>query len=253
MIRRLNYTNRVKISREDVVIELRMNNAENWFDSDLSKLANYKLPSESLVFLEAYRLTSWMRFDFGRIGKLIPPKNLHLKSFDSPVGVKFRVKVTAAGDIHKLLAVADAIPLRTPDQAKYDKDPLLEVMPSKELGDEIYRVDFAESHPVLLINSEVGNYKIIGKSPAFLSLALPAIFREILIQIIIVDKMTDDDDMEDWHCRWIRFAKLLPGMDDLPNVDDNEECLDWIKKTVAVFAKKQKLKVQFKEFWRDEL
>jgi len=253
MIRKLNYTDRVKIKREDVVIKLMTNNGENQFDANLSRLTNYNLPPESLVFLEAYRLTSWMRFDFGRVGKIAPPKNPHLKLFNIPMGIKFRVKVTAPGDIHKLLAEADAIPLITPEQENYDNAPLLEVMPSQELGDEIYRVDFSEGKPVLLINSEAGNYKLIGRSPAFLSLALPAIFREILTRILVIDKMADDNDMEDWRCRWIRFAKSLPKTDEIPEVDDVEECLDWIQNTVSMFTKRQKLMAQFKEFWRDEL
>ncbi|MCK6584498.1 MAG: hypothetical protein L6Q49_15495, partial [Anaerolineales bacterium] len=180
-------------------------------------------------------------------------KDRYLKLFNTPTGIKFRVKVTAPGKIHKLLAEADAIPLIAPEEENYSNAPLLEVMPSQELGDEIYRVDFSEGTPVLLINSEMGSYKLIGRSPAFLSLALPAVFREILTKILVIDKMADDNDMEDWHCRWIRFVKLLPGTDEIANVDDVEKCLDWIQDTVGMFAKKQKLGMQFKEFWRDEL
>lgn len=253
MIRKLNYTDRVKIKREDVVIKLITNNDENWFDADLSRLANYNLHPGSLVFLEAYRLTNWMRFDFGRVGKITPPKDSHLRLFNTPMGIKFRVKVTSPGDNHKLLAEADAIPLLTLEQENYDNNPLLEVEPSKELGHEIYRVDFSEGKPVLLINSVVGNYKLIGRSPAFLSLALPSVFREILTKILVIDKWTDDNDIEEWHCRWIRFVKLLPGTDEMPDIEDVEECLDWIQNTVSMFAKKQKLRMQFKEFWRDEL
>jgi hypothetical protein len=252
MIRKLNYTDRVKIKREDVVIKLTKNNDENWFDADLSRLANYNLPPESLLFLEAYRLTNWMRFDFGRIGKITPPKNPHLKLFHTPIGIKFRVKVTAPSAIHKLLAEADAIPLITPEQEYYPNAPLLEVQP-EELGDEVYRLDFSNGNPVLLINSELGNYKHIGRHPAFLSLALPAILGEILTRILVGQQWSDDSDFEDWRCRWIKFVKSLPGVDEIPEVVNVEECLDWIQDTVSIFAKKQKLRLQFKEFWRDEL
>lgn len=255
MIRKFNYTDRVKIKRDDVSINLVMKNDQNWFDADLSKLTDtdYELPNESLVFLEAYRQTNWMRFDFGNIENLIPPKNLHLRLFDTPLGIKFRVKVTASGNVHKLLAEANAIPLITPDDEASQESPLLDVEPKNKLGDEIYRVGFPEDgKPVLYMNSEVGNYKIIGRSPAFLSLALPAILREILFRIIIIQNWNDDTDMDDWRSRWIRFATSLPENDELPdtNIDDR---LEWIQDTVALFAKKQKLKAQFKEFWRDEL
>ncbi|GAB4403923.1 MAG: hypothetical protein OHK003_31840 [Anaerolineales bacterium] len=252
MIRKLNYTERARIKRDDIVIKLAKRGVENWFDADLSRLINYNFPPRSLLFLEAYRLTSWMRFDFGSIGNITPPKDRHLKLFDTPTGIKFRVKVTAPNDAHKLLAEADAIPLIAPEEDNYDKAPLLEVMPSQELGDEIYRVDFSEGKPVLLINNEVAHYKLIGRSPAFLSLALPAVFREILVKILIIDQIVDDSDMEDWHCRWIRFAKSLPGAGEMPDSDDVEKCQDWIQDAVAVFARKQKLRMMFKEFWRDE-
>ncbi|MBV6397607.1 MAG: hypothetical protein HFACDABA_03221 [Anaerolineales bacterium] len=252
MIRKFNYTDRVRIRREDISINLVVNNNQNWFDADLSRLANYEFPNESLIFLEAYRQTNWMRFDFGSVGKLTPPKNLHLRLFDSPQGIKFRVKVTASGEIHKLLAEANSIPLITPDNENSQDSPLLDVEPTDELGDEIYKVGFPEDgKPVLYINSELGNYKIIGRSPAFLSLALPAAVREILFRITIIQNWTDDTDMDDWRSRWIKFANSLPGNDDVPNTND-EDRLDWIQDTVALFAKKQKLKAQFKEFWRDE-
>lgn len=253
VIRKFNYTDRVKIKHDDVRINLVMKNDQNWFDADLSKLTNYELPNESLVFLEAYRQTNWMRFDFGQFGKIIPPKDLHLRLFDTPIGVKFRVKVTAFGNVHKLLAEANAIPLITPDNEASKTSPLLDVEPTNQLGDEIYRVGFPEDEkPILYMNSEVGNYKIIGKSSAFLSLALPAIVREILFKIVVIHDWNDDTNMDDWRSRWIRFATSLPGSDELPNTNIDDR-LDWIQDTVSLFAKKEKLRAQFKEFWRDEL
>lgn len=252
MIRRFNYTNRVRIRRKDVMITLRNQNGENRFDADLSKLSNYDFPPESLIFLEAYRQTNWMRFEYGRVGALIPPKNLCLAQFGSCEGVLFRIKITAVDDSHRLLAEADAIPLVMPDQEEGEREPLLPVIPSKELDDEIYRLDFSGDRPVLLINSEVGSYKNIGRSPAFLSLVIPAILREILTRIIIIDKQMEEEDMEDWHSRWIRFIKQFPGIGENPVIEDNDECSDWIQTAVAVFAKKQKTRGKFLEFWRDE-
>lgn len=253
MIRKFNYTNRVKIKREDVCINWVSSDEQNWFDADLSKLlVNYEFPDDSSVFLEAYRQTNWMRFDFGTIGNLKPPKDPHLRLFDSPHGVKFRVKITASGDVHKLLAEANAIPLITPDDENSQDSPLLDVEPTDQLGDEVYRVGFPEEgKPVLYINSELGNYKIIGRSSAFLSLVLPAAVREILFRIVIVDDWSDDTDMDNWRSRWIKYANTLPENDQLSDIE-KEDRLDWIQETVSRFAKKQKLKAQFKEFWRDE-
>ncbi|MCL4528122.1 MAG: hypothetical protein M1282_01770 [Chloroflexi bacterium] len=252
MIRKFNYTDRVKIKRDDICINWVLKDNQNCFEADLSKLTDYELPDDSLVFLEAYRQTNWMRFDFGTIGNLTSPKNPHLKLFDMPAGVKFRVKVTASGNVHKLLAEANAIPLITSDDESAKNSPLLDVVPTNELGDEVYRVEFPDDDkPVLYINNELGSYKMIGRSPVFLSLALPAVVREILYRIVMIDDCADDTNMEDWRSRWIRFANSLPGNDTLANIEKDER-LEWIKGTVALFAKKQNLRAQFKE-WMDEL
>ncbi len=253
MIRKFNYTNRIRIKREDISIALEeQTNGEFWFVADVSEITEYGLPPESLVFLEAYRLANWMRFSFGRVGALAQPENRHLERFETPDGIKFRIKVTADGELHKIIAEANAIPLLLPGEEEGAKDPLLPVMPSNELGEEIYRLDFSEDKATLLINSEVGYYKDIGRSPAFISLVLPNIFREILTRIVIIEKSLNDDDMEDWRCRWIRFAKQLKGVGEPPSLEEKEECSDWIQNVVSAFAKGQKIRAEFALYWRGE-
>jgi hypothetical protein len=248
MIRRFNYTNRIRINRKDIHITLQQKSGESWFDADLTKLADYELPPDGLVFVEAYRQTNWMRFAYGTVKDPNPEQNRALRGFDTPEGILFRVKVTPPGDIHKLLAEGDRIPLVSPEQLESEQEPLLPVKPQK-LGDEIYRVDFSGDYPLLLINSEAGNYRDIGRSPAFVALVYPAVFREILTQIVIMDKHTDGDDSDDWRSRWVKFAMTLPGLGDLPETDDEENRKDWIIKAVATFAKRIQVRAKFTEFW----
>ncbi len=193
MIRRFNYTNRLRIHRKDVRITVRNESGQLAFDADLSALSSYGLPPESRVFVEAYRQASWMRFCFGQAGAITPPTDRLLTQFDSPDGIRFRVKVTREGGDHTLLAEADAISLAGPHQSDGAQTPLLSVKP-EGLGDEIYRLDFSgqDGRPLLLINSEAGNYAEIGRAPAFVSLVYPAILREILIRALLVDKHEDD-------------------------------------------------------------
>jgi hypothetical protein len=250
MIRRLNFTDRTRIKHADVEITLREHDGMNWFDADLTELSNYHLPPESPVFIEAYRLSSWKRFRYGTIGRLEAQDDLVLQSFESPKGVRFRIKVTAATDNHRLIAEADAIPLIFPDEDEATRQSLLDTIPS-DLGDEMFRVDFT-SGPVLLINNKGENYKEIGRSAAFMSLAVPSVLREILMHIIVIDKHIDADGMDDWQSRWLRFVQKIPGVGDLPDLENSEDCLDWIQNCVAVFCKKQKTRTKFLEFWRDE-
>jgi hypothetical protein len=250
MIRRFNYTDRLRIRRADVRIVLREEEGQLKFDADLHALAEYDLPPESLVFVEAYRQTNWMRFNFGQVGAISPDKNRTLHLFDSPEGLKFRLKVTPSGDTHILLAEADQIALARPDQSEGARTPLLPVKPQK-LGDEIYRLDFSDDRPLLLINSDAGDYADIARSPAFVSLVYPAVFREVLTRILLVEKHDDDSNRDDWKSQWLRFASLNPGLGELPDPAQTEERSDWIDKVVSVFSKQLQIRAKFAEFWKE--
>lgn len=250
MIRRFNYTDRIRILRKDIRITLREENGKFVFDADLSALLDYELPADSFVFVEAYRQTNWMRFDFGQVGAITPVKQRDLSQFETPDGLLFRVKVTPNGDTHTLLAEADRIPLTGPEQDEGERTPLLPVKGQK-LGEEIYRLDFSGDRPLLLINSDAGNYTNIGRSPAFMSLVYPIVYREILNRILLIDEHDDDVNLDDWRSQWVKFAKLYPGLGELPEPKDCDGRSDWIDKAVAAFATKLQTRAKFAEFWKD--
>jgi hypothetical protein len=251
MIRRFNYTGRVLIRRPDTRVTLTNADKQFAFDADLN-LAGYNLASDARVFVEAYRQTTWMRFDFGRIGAIQPPNDRRLIEFDSPEGILFRVKVTALGEKHTLLAEADRIPLAKIEEEETPRTPLLPVKPQK-LGDEIYRLDFSSpgNRPLLLINSDAGQYSLIARSPAFMSLVYPALFREVLVRVLVVDEHDDYDNADDWRSQWVRFAMLSPGLGEIPKPDEIEDRFDWIEKAVASFAKRIQVRSKFADFWRE--
>lgn len=250
MIRRFNYTDRLRIRRSDVRIVLREKEGHFEFDADLRALVEYDLPPDSFLFVEAYRQTNWMRFSFGQVGAISPDVNRTLSQFDSPNGILFRVKVTPNADIHTLLAEADRIPLARPEQSEGERTPLLPVKPQK-LGEEIYRLDFSDDRPLLLINSEAGNYAAIGRSPAFVSLVYPAVFREILTRILLVEKHDDESNVDDWKSQWLRFASQNPGLGELPENESVEAQSDWIEKAVSAFATQLHTRARFADFWKE--
>lgn len=251
MIRRLNYTGRLRIRRKDVRIALKKNDGTFSFDANLDALTTYELPPDAMVFVEAYRQTTWMRFPFGKVDAINAPSNRALSEFDTPEGILFRVKVTANGDAHTLLAEADRVPLVKQEQDEANRTPLLPVKGQK-LGDEVFRVDFSGVRPLLLINSELGDWHSIAKSQAFASLASPAILREILTRVLIVDGHDDDASPDDWHSQWVRFANLSAGLGELPRRDAQDERFDWIDSAVAAFAKRMQMKDRFIKFWKKE-
>ena len=251
MLRRLNFTNRIRIRRADVRITLVEPNGGLRFVADLSRLQQYGLPQESLVFVEAYRQASWMRFDFGRVGALTGSGEHKLTQFDSPEGIRFRIKITPADDDRKLLAEADGIPLYKSEQDISAKQPLLAVKPA-ELDGEIFRLDLAGAEPLLLISRKAGGYSDIGRSPLFLSLVYPAVLREILVRVLVVDRHDDDTSEDDWQSRWLLFARFLPGMTEMPpSTADDEERFQWIDAAVSSFSRRISAHERFAEFWKE--
>ncbi len=250
-IRRLNYTGRKKIRRNDVSISLQDKpNAPATFDADLTKLSEYNLPPDAIVSVEARLQTRWMRFRFGTVGAITPPADRALAEFDSPDGILFSVKVTAtSGNRGMLLAEADAIPVRFPGEAEERRNPLLPVK-SDDIGQEVYRVDFSNDPPMLLVNRAAGEKDTIVRSPLFMSIVYPAALREILNRIILVEESDDpDDDGDSWQSRWLRFATALPGVGPVPPKDEGDR-EQWIDDAVAAFARQQSMLDRFIAGWQ---
>jgi len=247
---RINYTGRKKISRKDAFITVVNNDHSSpSFKAEL-RLNDYNLPDNAQVCIEAYRQTSWMRFDFGTIGNLVVQKECLLSEFDTSDGVLFRVKVTSDEKPHgKLLAAVNGIRPRKPEQEDQNKIPLLSVR-SQEI-DSIWKMDYSGDEPLLLINKGAGDKDTIVLSPEFRSLVLPAIMREILTYILYRDRPSDLDDLNDWKVRWLQFSRLLPGVgDEIPPEDNEIKIAEWIDDAVASFSRRQKDLDVFLGFWQ---
>ena len=250
MQRRFNYTGRKRINRKDVRISLTSEESEISFDANLDSLRKYDLPKDASVFVEAYRQTNWMRFHFGNVGLISPPHDRTLGIFDSPEGIHFCVKVTASGTAHNILAEADGIPLLAADAVDGERTPLLHVKPEKGMK-EIFRIDFSGKEPILLVNSDIGSYTDIAMSPLFAAVAYPAILREILTRIVIIDDHEESDDQDNWQSRWLKFCKLLPSINSFVADGTPDDKADWIDSVVSAFAQKIDAAKKFNAAWED--
>lgn len=250
MIRRINYTGRKRISRDHVSVVVHKNlSGPARFDAKV-ELDDYSLPNEATVSVEAYRQTGWMRFDFGTVSELIPSEKRELTEFDSPDGVRFRVRVTSSEPtLGKLLAEADQIPFHFSGEEE-KRVPLLPVA-SEDLDFEITKMDFTD-RPLLLINSSLGDWRTVAKLPVFVSLIYPQVLRQILTRILWVEKYHEVDDLEDWRASWLRYATRLPGISAPPEEKASSEYDDWVDNAVAAFSKSHGMLEQFSTFWREE-
>ena len=246
-ISRFNYTGLKKINRRDVRITLNCRkDAPADFLAEIS-LAEYKFPLDALVFVEAYRQTTWMRYHFGTVSAIARPADTKLTEFDSPDEIQFRVRVTAAGaDSGKMLGEADRIRPAGEIDDDDERAPLLRVR-AADLGEEIYQVEM-EPTPVLLINRASGDWRAVAASPMFQALTAPAIFRSVLTRLLIIDDASDTEDNESPHARWLRFAQSLPGVTEYRK--DFDDPAGWIDDVVAAFAKQKRVLSTFMGGWQ---
>lgn len=258
MQRRFNYTNRVRILHSDVKFTLKEVNGGFSFDAILD-LSEYDLPPNALVFVEAYYRTSWMRFPFGTVGGMAPPDNRILSAFDSIDDIRFRVKVTAPQEDHEdehglLLAEADSIRLRKPDEDEDSSEVLLPVVP-EDLGNELWRIDIVPDNfrTRLLVNRNAGvDFRKLATEPFFVAFVYPSAIREIL-RFILLEGHRDYDDVEDPRSRWLRFAVEVLGQGEPPPVESEQnDIITWIDDAVTQFANKHRLLTKFNEFWAKE-
>jgi len=235
MIRRLNYTGRKKIPRSRVTIRVATANDMQRFSADYD-LTGLRFQQDARVFVEAYNSTSYMRFPFGTVGQREEPLDTRLTEITPRPLARFRLKVVDQTKRYGLLlGVADQlIPLR-PDQDLKEKESLLPV-DFVDLGDRVWRLDLSNG-PVLELNKRV---ELIGEAArsggSFVGLVFPEVVRRVLSYVVLelgeTDPAADDDE---WHCRWLRYATKLPGVDEIPGTKDERE--QWIETTVEAFCR----------------
>lgn len=241
MIRRLNYTGRKSVPRSRVTIRLGVGaNNEPAFTADFD-LKGLGFPSDARVYIEAYNVSSYMRFVFGTVAEPEVPRDSRLTDITARPLPKFRLKVVdETKQMGLLLGVADKlIPLR-PDEDLERKQSLLPVE-FCDLGERVWQLDLSD-WPVLELNNRVdGIAEAARSSGGFLGLLYPEILRRILHEAVIEQDVTDPElDDGDWTSLWLRYACTLPGIAPPPaamarNVEDLQE--EWIEEAVHAFCR----------------
>jgi len=248
MKRRLNYTGRKKIKRENVSINfIRQNGAVVAFAVNKIDLNDLNLPLDSRVYVEANYRTELRRFDFGTAGSVSNPSPCDLRGMAYPENLKFRILVVDTSD-GKLLAHADRISPEEPAAKK----PILPVEFS-DLGNEIWQVKYEgdEGSPILIINSRIPNIQNIAKQDAqFLVYVYPQVIREVLTDMVFVDGVdSTTEPSTDWNGDWLNFIRQL-GVEfpETLNKDDEnfskEDALNWINDSVQAFCNTHSSKFQ---------
>ena len=190
------------------------------------------------MVVEAYRQTTWRRYDFGTVGFVRPASQCRLDAFGGSDGVQFRIKVlSGARDDGRIWAEADNVPVTNPDDSDAGRRSLLNTK-GQDLGDEIWQLDFDfdRTRPTLLVNSRLGDWRQAVQTVAFRSLVYPELLRQILRTA--VDET--DPAKNTWQADWSAFAGRLPGMVARPDTDDPDKLQEWLEDAVAAFCRQQR-------------
>ena len=243
MKRRFNFTGRRRIEQANATIRVDGDESggEVTFEVDLD-FRDLALPQDALVTIEAFRGARIQRFPWGTFGHLTPPQDRRL--IDMGGNPNFRIKAVAADGSGRLLALAQRL---RPHREK-KRGSLVWLEGSNNLGKEVWRVDFGEGNPTLLLNNAVqGIMGAARNDHAFQSLVFPEVLRAILTQAITVDGADfDGADPDDESERWMRLGKFVHSFyhETLPAVTNGdggyerpaEEVKHWIDDAVKAFT-----------------
>lgn len=234
VVRRYSYLGRQRILRQDVAFSLAEANGRLSAKCRID-LQPYELPPDGKVFIEVYRLETYLRFEVGTVSHLNIPDQLDLSEFEYAEGIKFRVKV--ASDAGVLIAEADKI---QPGDSELPENrlPLITTV-ARDLGELVYEVDLNHD-PLLVVNSNYGNWRELATNPFFKSVVFPSVVREVLTKVLIIDNHSDTSDMEDWKSQWLKFGTLLPGVPVFGRKMNNDDKAEWIDAVCQSFSRKFK-------------
>ena len=243
MKKRFNFTGRKRIEQAHATI--RVDNDESGgnttFEADFD-FHDLDLPPDAFVIVEASRGTRIQRFAWGTFGDLKPPDDRRL--FDVGGNPNFRIKAVAADGSGRLLALAQQL---HPHRDK-KRGALVWLDVSDDLGKEVWRVDFGEGNPTLLLNNSVpGIINAARHNRAFQSLVFPEVLRAILAHAITADNADfDGADPNDDGEKWQRFGRFVRSFyqENLPAMTSGEsgaergaeEVKRWIDEAVKAFT-----------------
>lgn len=244
MPQRLNWTERRRIRRTDALIAVDRSSQPASFTATLL-LSDYDLPMDARVVLEAYRQTTWRRFDYGTVALPRPTVPCTLEAFGSADAILFRLKILASNsDDGRILAEADRLRVTDPDNEDASRRSLLPTR-GDDLGEEVYQLSFdgPNESPMLTLNNRLGDWRQTARTAQFRALVYPQLLRLIIARAI----SGYDEDDGGWQADWISFARGVPGAGAVPDVrePDSEECRAWIADVVSAFCRNQQFLTRY--------
>jgi len=256
MIRRYNYTDRLRIPRENVFLTwLDDKTGTLQFDATINLELERLLDPQGCVFVEAYSGPVVMRFPWGTVAH--PQASIATKLTDFPPGLKplFRVRVVDPGDERRILAWADRIAPLTPDEIESGRRSILPVE-TVDLGQRIWNLRIESNTFFLQLNSairEPQDITVIARDADFIGLVYPAVIRQILAHLLCGP---ESESVESNH-EWLVFATALAGAPppDINHYQTDDEFRgkidDWTDDVIEKFCNQQRAAEMFTKFKKE--
>ncbi len=250
MIRRFNYTGRIKIPRKNVDISLHNDKVGKYFRAKI-ELSDFGLLPDAKVYIEANYKGVYQRFCFGSVARFNEPESTRLSELPDTELVYFDVSVVdESGTVGLLLAKARGIAVSSEGQSS-DRIPLLPVNP-RDLKNQFWKLNFDaadDGRPTLEINKNIPDvFEKARNDINFISLVYPSAFRGVLIKILEDDLFGEEEGT--WVSDWRKFIVGVLGIKNLPDSDSETKSLTpvqeaWIDDCVDEYCKQLNLFEKF--------
>jgi hypothetical protein len=241
--RTLNPTNRVRIKREHVTISLEKVDGKILNCNCKLNLKDYHFPSDSNVYIDAYRGYEYDRYPLDKISQLKPEYSFNITQFINKEILLYSLKVVSDSDNDeikgKIIGICKGL---KPDNDENYKS-LLPVIFRPIEDNRIWILDYDDiGGPILIFNDKIPGIRIKSRNDDLYFFSIyPYVFESILYKILIIDEFKieslevgNDEFDEDWHTKWLYFAeKLNPMNDPLIKIEDK---IEWISNCISYFA-----------------
>lgn len=260
MIRRFNYTQRVRIIPADAAITLDDSTEPISFNVRFA-LTQYNLQATAGVFIEAYRGNSFMRFACGTVANIQLPENRQLTEIEGADFARFRVKVVDT-DTMKLVATTPTFrPAHGGGSDDNETKQVETLLHSKttDLNNGIWKLKFSDEVITLLLNERIDDISRMAETKhTFRSVIFPQIVREILTRMIFVEQYTvsekDEDEDDTVWANWLQFIRDCGMPEEYPGPwrenSEPQDLLEWIETAVDCFCARYKIMAVYRDATR---
>jgi len=246
MLRRLNFTDRKTIQKSNVNISIIGEKDEiKSFRADLD-LSSIEMPGDAKVYVETWnRMIQSQRYEYGTVEKIAQLGDISLGLLGLTENLKFRVFVV--NEHKKIVASSRTISIKRDDRKTY----LLPVEVN-DLDNLLWKVSIdggVGGGPILELNKSIPAIKTVAaQDPRFIHSVYPAVLRQILMHIAVIEKRNLRNPEYDWESNWLLFSERIYEIPPEGLFSDSEEdILLWIEGVVQAFAR------SMKRYWNTKL